>query len=51
MTTSDHKTKVKLLPIARDLCVCVCVCVCVTMKKSARRMASTTIDAGNTSSK
>ena len=29
-------------------CVCVCVCVCVTMKKSARRMASTTSDTGDT---
>ena len=27
------------------------VCVCVTMKKSARRMASTTSDTGDTSSK
>ena len=36
-------------------CVCVCVrvrvCVCVTMKRSARRMASTTSDTGATSSK
>ena len=31
--------------------MCVCVCVCVTMKKSARRMASTTSDTGDTSSK
>ena len=30
--------------------VCTCVCVCVTMKKSARRMASTTSDTGDTSS-
>ena len=28
-----------------------CVCVCVTMKKSARRMASTTSDTSDTSSK
>ena len=33
------------------VCVCVCVCMCVTMKKSARRMASTTSDTGDTSSK
>ena len=31
--------------------VCVCVCVCVTMRKGARRMASTTSDSGDTSSK
>ena len=31
--------------------VCVCVCVCVAMKKSARRMTSTTSDTGDTSSK
>ena len=33
------------------VCVRVCVCVCVTKKKSARRMASTTSDTGDTSSK
>ena len=35
------------------VCACVraCVCVCATMKKSARRMASTTSDIGDTSSK
>ena len=33
------------------LCVCECVCVCVTMNKSTRRMASTTSDTGDTSSK
>ena len=32
------------------VCLCVCVCVCVTMKKSVRRMASTTSDTGDTSS-
>ena len=33
-------------------CVCVCVCVCVSQwKESARRMASTTSDTGDTSSK
>ena len=31
--------------------MCVCVCACITMKKSARRMASTTSDTGDTSSK
>ena len=36
-----------------DVCVFVCVhvCVCVTIKKSARQMASTTSDTGDTSSK
>ena len=33
------------------VCVCVCVCACVTMKKGARRIASTTRDTGDTSSK
>ena len=33
------------------VCVCVCVYVCVTKKKSARQMASTTSDTGDTSSK
>ena len=32
------------------VCVCVCVCVCQNEKKSARRMASTTSDTGDTSS-
>ena len=31
--------------------VCVCVCVCHNEKKGARRMASTTSDTGDTSSK
>ena len=34
-----------------SVCIIMCVCVCVTMKKSARRMASTTSDTGDTSSK
>ena len=38
--------------VQQYVCVCVCVCVCVTMKKGgARRMASTTSDTGDTSSK
>ena len=32
-------------------CMCVYMCVCVTMKKSARQMASTTSDTGDTSCK
>ena len=32
-----------------SVCVCVRMCVCVTMKKSARRLASTTSDTGDTS--
>ena len=28
MTTSDHKTREKLLPVCMCVCVCVCVCVC-----------------------
>ena len=39
-----------LLATLKNQQVCVCVCVCVTMKKSARRIASTTSDTGDTSS-
>ena len=52
LSSSDpNLAEVSFLKFCVCVCVCVWVCVCVAMKRSATRMASTTSDASDTSSK
>ena len=50
-STKLTKTQSKAQHVCVCVCVCLCACVCHNEKRGARRMASTTSDTGDTSSK